>query len=530
MKTMDKTSHSHLFAEGKFSYSYSVRRETTTGNEDAKKKMISLSNPSPTPIKSGEVFRTECGKFSFMCTYCRSVWRNCDLMMIHVNSHFKAKKPNIVKSETPLASPEFVSIGVVKTEPGVETEIVPSGKTIDEARPAPIIGSGASKLTSTQCTISEIPKLSPITRTINRDQSTPITGTSVSKLAPKKLMTAEISKLPPTTRIVRILKRTNDLNVAMAMLKDDTNTVTDSGDKSMPQRTRRILKVIKRDNSTDDTESSPHTILKLKRGKPNPSQIAIKTEPSTIVDLTTDLNQPAKIENSDTPPETALKPIEPQSQTNVHSSDGQDAEHKRKVYLRRSCYQCEMEPKVQRPCDPRRHICLFCPIWFPNHDEFYLHVKDIHKKDPAFVSPQHYYCYACESHYPLRQHLCAHIKSHLRTKEPETHLCAICGSSFKTKKKFVAHMENHSERKYKCDHCAKAFKRLWILRQHLLCHNSCTSSFICEICSKAFKFGKYLKRHMAVHDEPKISCRHCDAKFHFVSVRRAHEQTRHNVP
>lgn len=477
---------------------------------------VTDKTPPPIPIKSGEVFRTACGKFSFVCTYCRSVWRSCDLLMIHINSHFKATKTNVDIAESPLALPEFVSIGVVvKTEPGLET---PIGKT--EALPTPITGTSVAKSSSKQLSATETSKFPhTIKTTIASAQSSPSTGASVPTQALKVLNATEISKLSDKTRIVRVVTRTNDINVAMALLNTDTNKTADPGDKSTPLRTRRILKVIKRNHSTDDTKLSPNKILKLERKTPDTSQIEVKNKPSATIDLTSNFDEP----------KTDVKPVvtEPQPESNEHNGDGQVTEPNKKVYVRRSCYQCDMEPKIQRPCDPRRHRCPLCRLYFPTHDEFYRHVKDIHKKDPAFVHYEYYYCYACELRYPFRPHLVTHVKSHLG--DPETYLCAICGSNFPTRKKFMVHMDNHGERKFKCDHCGKAFKHLWVLKQHLLCHKKCSSTHICEICSKAFKFNKYLRRHMAVHEEPKISCRHCDAKFHFVSVRRAHEQNRHNV-
>ncbi|XP_037033099.1 myoneurin-like [Bradysia coprophila] len=192
---------------------------------------------------------------------------------------------------------------------------------------------------------------------------------------------------------------------------------------------------------------------------------------------------------------------------------------------RSCCYQCEMEPRIYEPSDPRRHICLFCPIWFPNHIDFENHVQTVHSKDPNYVVCKEFYCYVCEKRFDFRAYLSGHMKMH---KETADFLCATCGSSFKTKSRLTEHMKKHEDQTYICDECGKVFKQFARLRKHLWCHNT-NLSFVCDICTKAFKMKRYLDLHMAVHKEATINCRYCDATFHFNSVRRAHEKSRHSV-
>lgn len=189
------------------------------------------------------------------------------------------------------------------------------------------------------------------------------------------------------------------------------------------------------------------------------------------------------------------------------------------------CYQCEMEPKIYEPSDPRRHICQFCQMWLPNHIEFQIHVRNVHNKNAMHIWCYDFYCYVCEKKFPFRNYLVHHLKVH---NENADHLCETCGLRFKTKARLNEHLKSHEERTYECDQCGKVFKRFARLTKHFWCHNT-DLSFVCKICSKAFKMKRYLMRHMAVHNDSKINCRYCDASFNFSSVRRIHEKSRHNV-
>lgn len=229
--------------------------------------------------------------------------------------------------------------------------------------------------------------------------------------------------------------------------------------------------------------------------------------------------------------EMKLEPVGSDAISNesVQSKDSNHTEREEYVHVRKRnrycCYQCEMEPRIHEPSDPRRHICLFCPIRFSNHCDFEIHVTQIHNKNPNYVLCKDFYCYVCQKKFDFRQYLTQHLKSH---KETSDHLCTTCGACFKTRYLLTAHMQIHNEKTFECDQCDKKFKLFVRYRKHLWCHNT-NLSFVCQVCSKAFKMKKYLKLHMAIHDEPKIHCRICDATFHFKSVRRAHEKARHNV-
>ncbi|KAJ6646918.1 Zinc finger protein [Pseudolycoriella hygida] len=195
------------------------------------------------------------------------------------------------------------------------------------------------------------------------------------------------------------------------------------------------------------------------------------------------------------------------------------------------CYHCEMEPPVTNPSDPRRHKCLFCKQWYPNHNEFKVHFKDAHNKDAdCFFHKRSncniFTCYVCEREFPLRYYLVSHMKSHydkfLR------HICPTCGRRFRTFGLLTQHLKTHEGKIYECEQCDKKFNYYVRLRLHRASHRT-ELNFKCDICSKAFKVKKYLNKHMAVHNDKKYGCKFCPATFNFTSGRRAHEKSQHKA-
>lgn len=201
-------------------------------------------------------------------------------------------------------------------------------------------------------------------------------------------------------------------------------------------------------------------------------------------------------------------------------------------HISNHCYHCEMEPPIKHPSEPRRHKCLFCKEWFPNHVEFKVHFKEAHDKDADFFFHKRancniFTCYICERDHPMRYYLVAHMKTHhdkfLR------HTCPTCGKRRRTYGQLTQHMKTHEGKTYSCDQCDKQFAHYVRLRLHRLCHVT-ELNYKCEECSKTFKQRKYLTLHKAVHtNERKYACKFCDKTFNFTSARRAHEKSQHGA-
>lgn len=343
---------------------------------------------------------------------------------------------------------------------------------------------------------SEFVSINELKSEIDDDRPIPINVPSQRLNKGHKTQSADKAMSSPTTHIAKVAKRKfiNETNASERIVTKDT---THSTDKSKTPPTTKVVKIVK-----------------LKRIKPNPRLIAMKKKVLTNAEMANGSKILATLKNLKAPPKTTVTPV-----VDVSHLEPNESVH------RQSCYQCEMEPQIQQPTDPRRHICLFCPIWFSNHVWFELHVTNIHEKDYRYVMCQEFYCYVCEQSFPSRENLISHLNTH---KEPKIFLCDICGSTHKTKSRMVEHIKKHDGRKIECGECGKTFHSFSALRQHLWLHDT-DPSFVCTVCLKAFKMKRYLDRHMVVHDEPKIRCRHCEDKFHFVTVRNAHERSRHHV-
>ncbi|KAG4071847.1 hypothetical protein HA402_006008 [Bradysia odoriphaga] len=570
-----------------------------------KKPTSSIKQHSP-QRKSGEIFRSKNGIFSFSCTICGAVCETCSSIVDHINSHFVKETSDtfadIIVSDSPLlAQPEFISTGELKSEVDfIEPSNTSNGlshKVTNKKFPPKFTnGSSCSK------SIEQTDESNPAARVVRiirrkrkeiRDSAGDVLDSAVTTkfVQPGEIKCNVVEELnsEPSTKIVRIIKRKRrkfEDVVGEESKSAPTTKVAHRGpseikytanEESNSASATKIVRIIKRKRSevsqavgddpvaerattiaeqkcdeirhsadeesdsvqmtlpADEDSSAAQTnkivkVVKLKRISFRPGSTAStkgkvlgNAAPTSVSQIPEDLDKT----------ETELKAAAVDTDTKSNESVPIDTPNLNEVDRpapvrsknRSCCYQCEMEPRVYEPSDPRRHICLFCPTWFPNHIDFENHVQTIHGKDPNYVVCKEFYCYVCEKCFDFRAYLSGHMKMH---KETADFLCATCGNSFKTKSRLTEHMKKHDDQTYICDECGKVFKQFARLRKHLWCHNT-NLSFVCDICTKAFKMKRYLDLHMAVHKEANINCRYCDATFHFNSVRRAHEKSRHSV-
>lgn len=195
------------------------------------------------------------------------------------------------------------------------------------------------------------------------------------------------------------------------------------------------------------------------------------------------------------------------------------------------CYQCMMEPTLTNQSDPRRHKCVICKEWFPNHVEFETHLKSSHSEhttDFNGLANEHreFTCYVCEKNILNRSNLIYHVKGHF--KEFLKFQCDECGVRVTSKGTLRNHMKRHETTPSQCDVCNKVLSNHFKMKRHRLCHQI-EPKYACKVCSKSFTIRKYLNRHMAVHSDTKVSCRYCDKRFSFATSRRAHEKSQHNA-
>lgn len=467
-----------------------------------------------TPQKSGEIFRNELGQFSFSCTFCHVVSENCHEIMGHINLHFDEKN-------SMSKSPEVIYIDDADSETKTETS--------NAFQKVSSVSKTNSEMLDAKCHRPQETKIVRIFKLLKTQSQTKTNNERVSSVSKTKSeipisdckVEATVDELesPEESKIVRIFRlpktrcrtKTNDKRISVSKTTYETPHAEEHESNDC-------------EATVDTTESSQKTkivrIIKLKPVKirPHLKTCTGENKPLSNVDQKRSLTTRNDLVKKNPPSETIknclqIEPALPELPKYVHKA------------IRSGCYQCEMEPKMYSPDSARRHKCLFCELWFPNHGEFQIHVAIIHKKNANIVKSCDFYCYVCEKKFAFRNHLVPHLKRHISKSE---HLCATCGLRFLTNSKLTQHMKIHEDRTYECDQCGKIFKRFERLRKHFWIHST-DLSFVCKFCSKAFKVKRYLDRHMAIHNDAKIPCRYCDASFNFASVRRAHEQSKHNV-
>ncbi|KAJ6647295.1 Zinc finger protein [Pseudolycoriella hygida] len=464
----------------------------------SRKNPFSCQDDDLTPMKTGEVFRSKMGKFTFICTYCRRVFYECTEMINHINSHFDQPSSfdhvNIEMARSQVALP---ATDPLKLE---NVDITNNGTFHDltnfNSQPKPNI-------------------LDVKTEKMDVDDTEPkrrkTTVIRVIKVPASQVRSGEKNKNVSKADSNNWAMGTTNLDIVKKEDSATSNEECKKEDKSeevKPPKTT-VIKLIK------------VPISKIKELKSySPKTKSIKTEMKTSPE-TSSLLPESKSTLSD---ESQAEPVIVDKYSLNSSNPVTRPAYVRHV-VRSKCYQCEMEPRIYNESDARRHICLFCSEWFPNHCEFESHATKVHKKDPNFVRCSDFHCYVCGKKFAFRNYLTSHLKVHVENKD---HLCATCGSTFRTLSRLTEHMKAHKNLTYECDKCDKKFSRFDRFRKHLWCHNT-NLSYVCHICSKAFKMKMYLKRHMAIHNEVKLNCRYCDASFNFATVRRAHERNRHNV-
>lgn len=84
-----------------------------------------------------------------------------------------------------------------------------------------------------------------------------------------------------------------------------------------------------------------------------------------------------------------------------------------------------------------------------------------------------------------------------------------------------------TDKSFTCEHCGKAFSRLFRLKRHLLIHTG-ERNFECDICGKRFQRRDYLIVHMGAHAKAKqLPCDFCTKTFSRLQYLRQHIQARH---
>ena len=186
-------------------------------------------------------------------------------------------------------------------------------------------------------------------------------------------------------------------------------------------------------------------------------------------------------------------------------------------------------------------ICKFCKDKFRTMPTLEDHLKRRHPEEQNFNE-----CHVCFN-------LFADITSHMKERHPgifvkcdviecsnifrsqekliehetnyhftlivheQKHDCKICGKILQTRAALVRHSVVHSnQRNHECPKCPFKSNRLWILKTHLVLHNSNLPKLSCDKCPKKFKTKNHLFNHVKFHHSDidpgvfKVKCGYCE--------------------
>ncbi|EAT45235.1 AAEL003456-PA [Aedes aegypti] len=126
-------------------------------------------------------------------------------------------------------------------------------------------------------------------------------------------------------------------------------------------------------------------------------------------------------------------------------------------------------------------------------------------------------CDVCQKSFTQSQTLNRHKKIHSRDSEPGK-VCGYCARMFLRSDDLRRHIRTHTnERPYACDHCNKAYKQSFELKEHkALAHpeSGVRKYLSCTICNKQLTTRNGLYVHMKAHrGEKNHACIYCEKRF-----------------
>lgn len=172
----------------------------------------------------------------------------------------------------------------------------------------------------------------------------------------------------------------------------------------------------------------------------------------------------------------------------------------------------------------RSHSIEPCPVCFKILKSYSLpHHMLQHSNDSRFK------CQICnKSTFPTKASLKQHLKTHMRTSEPESLICD-CGRKFNSVRGKQCHQANgcaavsKENFSFKCEKCGKCFSKKNNLSRHLTTHNESSYKWKCGICDKKFNNSSNFKVHQFSHNSEKnIPCKYCKKMFKNQDSLRSH--------
>lgn len=99
-------------------------------------------------------------------------------------------------------------------------------------------------------------------------------------------------------------------------------------------------------------------------------------------------------------------------------------------------------------------------------------------------------------------------------------ICQDCGEIFSSKASLYKHMQRHSRKRYACRECAKLFKNIWSMKDHMDRIHS-ERKIQCPKCSKMLSTERLLQRHDD-REHKAANCKLCFVQFPSKSALKQH--------
>lgn len=229
--------------------------------------------------------------------------------------------------------------------------------------------------------------------------------------------------------------------------------------------------------------------------------------------------------------------------------------HLKKMHASDKTYSClcgmKFSHKVLYSMHKNQHrgnvfICEFCQGKFKKFTEMKKHIMIDHLKMTK------YSCEVCKKDFLKHNSLITHYdKRHKNISS----ICDVCGKEFESHSKLKAHKDAHeletSEKKpqpalkkgkgnkstktkilrappFECYHCKSSFKKIRLLKYHILTTHMNAKEFACNLCEQKFLTLVSLRNHYCIsHKNENVICDKCGSHFKkygdFLKHNRIHE-------
>ena len=118
------------------------------------------------------------------------------------------------------------------------------------------------------------------------------------------------------------------------------------------------------------------------------------------------------------------------------------------------------------------------------------------------------------------------IDKNWKTPHQKLFQCDLYAKQFDRPNELKWHRRTHS----RCTRCNKSFKNLYTLKNHMSMHTG-EKSFVCSVCGEKFSTNRGLRLHAPTHfDTRRYTCCFCPEKFKRLDILMDHVMRHNSVP